>query len=239
MTHYWPISNRTMTDSVGNAHMQQGSATTFTSDRFGCPNSALNLNGGYTYVPVGVYFDAPEFTISVWIYSQSVGIWSRVIDFGSGSPNNNIVLSQDSSSNLCPTFLIFRGTNSISIPIAQFSTALVLNQWQFLTATFNGTFMSVYINGILKINLFYVYTLPKFTRTNNFIGKSNWVGDGYSSSYLDDLRFYNKSLTLTEIIQLMSLNSKTFIFIDRNIFRFLHFLKFLHYHLSKISQDCQ
>ena len=215
LTHYWSILNETMTDLVGNAHMQQGSATTFTSDRFGCPNSALNLNGGYTYVPVGVYFDAPEFTISVWIYSQSVGIWSRVIDFGSGSPNNNIVLSQDSSSNLCPAFQIFRGT-SVPAPKAQSLTALVLSRWQFLTATFDGSRMSIYINGVLTGSISLVYSLSSFTRTNNYVGKSfnsppsGTRTDGYSYSYLDDLRFYNKSLNQSEILKIMSLNSMIF-----------------------------
>ena len=207
LTHYWSISNRTMLDSVGNADMQQGSATTFTSDRFGCPNSSLNLNGGYTFVPAGVYFNAPQFTISVWIYPLSVGAWARIIDFGNGAPLDNIVLSQDSGSNLLSAFHIYSGSSYKGNIVS--STSLTLSQWQFLTATFNGSTSTFYINGVSKGSVPAVYILPTITRTNNYIGKSNW-NDGYSSSYLDDLRFYNKSLTQTEIIQLMSLNSMAF-----------------------------
>ena len=44
------------------------------------------------------------------------------------------------------------------------------------------------------------------SRSNCYIGKSNWATDGYSNSYLDDLRFYNKSLTQEEINELMNYN---------------------------------
>jgi hypothetical protein len=67
MTHYWPFCSSTMFDDIGDAHMTQGSLTTFSTDRFGNANTALNLNGGWTQVPSGFYFNAPAFTISTWI----------------------------------------------------------------------------------------------------------------------------------------------------------------------------
>jgi hypothetical protein len=42
------------------------------------------------------------------------------------------------------------------------------------------------------------------SRTKCFIGKSNWASDGYTSSHLDDLRFYNKSLNQDEVVELMN-----------------------------------
>ena len=73
LTHYWPITNGTMLDTIGNSNMIQGDLTSFTLDRFGCPNAALALNGGWTQVPSGIYFNTPEFSISVWVYPQQVG----------------------------------------------------------------------------------------------------------------------------------------------------------------------
>ena len=55
-----------MLDEIGLAHMTQGNLTSFTLERFGNANSALALNGGWTQVSSGVYFDSPEFTISTW-----------------------------------------------------------------------------------------------------------------------------------------------------------------------------
>ena len=205
LTHYWPISYSTIEDIVGNADMQQGMNTIFTSDRFGCPNSALNLNGGYTYVQAGIYFDAPEFTISVWIYPRSVGSGSRVIDFGNTpAPLDNIVLSLNSNSNDFPSIYIRNGTEKLNIATSSSSLA---NRWQFLAATFDGNIMRIYIDGLLKGNASVTYSLPTLIRTNNYIGK-NGNSNSFSSSYLDDLRFYNKSLTQSEIYQLLNLNSK-------------------------------
>ena len=80
-----------MNDEIGTAHMTQGSLNLFVSDRFGNANSALALNGRWTQVPSGVYFDSPEFTISVWVYPQQVGSHARIIDFGNGQASDNIL----------------------------------------------------------------------------------------------------------------------------------------------------
>jgi hypothetical protein len=61
--------------------MSEGSSTSFTSDRFGHVNSALALNGGYTQVPAGYYFNTPQFSISLWAYPSQVVSWARIFDF--------------------------------------------------------------------------------------------------------------------------------------------------------------
>jgi len=212
LTHYWPITNGTILDEKGSSNMVQGALTNFTSDRFGCPNAALAFNSCWTYVPSGIYFDSSEFTISVWIYPQKVDSESRVIDFGNGQSANNIILSLSAGNSLEPSITILSGSTVISNGIS--SQTLTLNSWLFLVATFNGTNSRIYLNGILTGQSNQIYSLPTLTRTNCFIGKSNWASNGYSSSYLDDLRFYNKSLTQDEIFKLMNQNGTCkFIFI--------------------------
>ena len=204
LTHYWSFSDETMVDSIGTAHMQQGMNSSFTSDRFGCPNSALNLNGGYTYVPAGVYFDSPEFTISVWIYPMQIGKWARVTDFGNGDAIDNIVLAIDSGNNRKPDLSIYSDSSVVTNTIS--NQEIINEQWQLLTVTFDGSNLAVYINGTPTKIQSITYSLPKINRTKNYIGKSNFIlsDDGYSYSYLDDLRFYTKSLTQTEIMSLLN-----------------------------------
>jgi len=192
-----------MKDVIGSADMTQGNLTSFVDDRFCNPNSALALNGGWTQVPPGIYFDAPEFTISLWIYPQTIGFAARVIDFRP----NNIILRIDSGSNNLPVLNIHN--NNGSIGICKSSKALLNSEWQMLTATFNGSLESLYINGELTCNLTVSpYTLPTIARLYNYIGKSQNATNGNSRSYLDDLRFYNKSLNEFEIIQLFNQASK-------------------------------
>jgi hypothetical protein len=192
-----------MKDVVGGKDMTQGSSTSFTMDRFGNDNSALALNGGWTQVPSGVYFDSIELTISVWIYPMNVGSWSRIIDFGNGI-QNNIIVSLANENSLQPCFELFSGPSK---EISTKSTKqITLNQWHFLTATFNGTNARIYLNGTLVAELnTQNYTRPfSLFRSSCYIGKSAWNADGYSNSHLDDLRFYNKGLTQEEIIELMN-----------------------------------
>ena len=195
-----------MLDQIGSSHMIQGSLTSFIEDRFGCSNSALALNGGWTKVPSGVYFDSPEFTISVWVYPRQIGNWSRIIDFGNGQRSDNIVLMFANEYNPQHVLRILQSSNYILNKLIS-SQNLTLNEWQFIVATFNGTNARLYLNGILTAESNQTtYSLPVINRTKCFIGKSNWHTDGYSWSYLDDLRYYNKTLSPDEILESMNQN---------------------------------
>jgi hypothetical protein len=208
LTHFWRIEMGTMKDVIDSKDMTQGNFTSFTDDRFGCPNSSLALNGGWAQVPPGIYFDTPEFSISVWVYPQKVGSLSRVIDFSNSLASNvsdNIILRLDSDSNNIPALNLAVG-NQDSIGECKSSQALSNETWQLLTATFNGSLESLYINGTLTCSQSFNYVLTKITRFYNYIGKSFYSSHGFSWSFIDDLRFYNKSLTKSEILELMNQN---------------------------------
>ena len=83
---------------------------------------------------------------------------------------------------------------------------LSLSQWQFLAATYNGNKLSLYINGVEMCSQTKSFNLSTMTRSYNYIGKSFDSYDGYSQSILDDLRFYSKSLTKGQILDLMNQN---------------------------------
>ncbi len=186
--------------------MSQGSSTSFTWDRFGNANSALALNGGFTQVPAGYYFSTPQFTVTAWVYPSQVGTWARIFDFGSSGTmlTNSIELSLTSFSLNCPTFVIHDQSTNI-IGSSQSITPLEQNKWNFITVTYNGSELSLFINATLvdsaQVNS---NDIPKVQRTSNFFGKSNLATDGVSHSYLDDIRFYNISLNQPQIIDLMN-----------------------------------
>jgi hypothetical protein len=214
LTHYWPICNGQMLDEIGLAHMTQGNLTSFKTDRFGAENSALALNGGWTQVPQSIYFDTPEFSISVWIYPQQADSWSRVFDFANGCHLDQIQLALVQYAGLkgpCielfdqSTFINSAASVSIMTPLT----------WHFLVATFDGSSFFIYVDGNLmaqstsSLATIAKRTAPNVTRLYNYIGKSNCKGDGFSFSLIDDLRFYNRSFDLNEINYLMS-NGSTF-----------------------------
>ena len=205
-----------MNDQIGSSHMIQGNLTSFIEDRFGCPNSALALNGGWTQVPSGIYFDSPEFTISVWVYPQQVGRYSRIIDFANGQNVDSIIFSLANENNPQDVLAVFQ--NSTIKINTKSSQNLTFYKWQFIVATFNGSNARLYLNGTLTAESNLSYTLPTLSRNSCFIGKSNWYEDGYSWSYLDDLRFYNKSLSKEEILELMNQNETSKIIFENYFF---------------------
>jgi hypothetical protein len=193
------MCNGQMLDKIGASHMTQVGSTYFDLDRFGKENSSLNLNGSWTRVPNGVYFDTNEFTITVWVKPRNVSAMARIIDFGN-LRTDNVIFALDNTKSSMPYVSLF------SVDFKSSST-LSLNQWQFLAVSFNGTNLRIYKNDQIIMNKSNLsYQLPVVYRNNCYVGKSNWYGDGYSYSLLDDLRFYNKSLTQTEIIDLMNQN---------------------------------
>ena len=87
--------------------------------------------------------------------------------------------------------------------------------------------------------------MQNINRASNLIGKSNFGGsDGYSWSYIDDLRFYNISLTQNELINIMNLNTskKDFLFLKKYTIIFsklIKLIKFLSYVKLKKASDCK
>jgi len=123
---------------------------------------------------------------------QEEGSSARIIDFGNGNPAYNIIIT------LQPSFLIVTGQSwPISYPISP--VTLSPYQWQFLAFTFDGHLLSIYLDGILVVNETLEINLASMERVNNYIGQSCDVSNGYSLSLLDDLRFYNVSLTRSQI----------------------------------------
>jgi len=194
-----------MKDVIGLADMTQGLLTSFVSDRFGNKNAALALNGGWAQVPPEMYFKTPAFSITVWIYPQQVSPYSRVIDFGNGAKVDNILIAFSFSNQLKPYFELYSGAN-VLYSLATSSLKLSLNQWQFIAVTSNGTNAQMFLNGQQVIDTYQSENIQILKRYNCYIGRSNWDVDGYSHSYLDDLRFYNKSLSQEEILELMNQN---------------------------------
>ena len=197
-----------MTDNIGSSNMAQGSSTYFTSDRSGNSNAALAFNGGYTYVPSGVFFST-SFTIAVWVYPVSLGPFSRILDFGSGAGSGggveNVVLAQTWSNTNQPYFYM-NGVNYLT------STSLTMNSWQHLAATYDGSTLKMYRNGASILSTSVTYSLPSITRTYCYIGKSNWA-DGDSNSYIDELRIYNTALSSSSISALYSQGKKSQVYL--------------------------
>ena len=199
MINYWSFTNN-VDDSIGIAHLYDGVNAFLANDRFGYNNSALRLNSGYYCVPPGVYFSGP-FTASVWVNAKSYSKYARVFDFSVNVNNDNIVFAMFRNGISSSYFAILYGS-SVTKELNCEST-IVLNEWIHLAVTFNGSLTNFYYNGISSGSSLQLTNPNNAVRNLNYIGKSNWPQDELVNAVFDELRIYNRSLTQSEIYDLM------------------------------------
>jgi hypothetical protein len=206
LINYWAF-NGNVNDSIRNAHLFGGVNANLTLDRFGKANSALRLINGYYRVPSGVYFSGTQFTIMSWVNVRGFNSYSRLIDFGNGANNDNVVLALSRRVSGQPYFSFNSGPDNFNNYALDL---LTLNKWQHLTLVFSFPFYSLYIDGnearlLDSTKLFGSLSLANVVRTSNFIGKSNG-NDPFANADFDDLKIYNRALSPTEIQNEMNNN---------------------------------
>ncbi len=201
VVHY-PMNGNT-NDVSGNglnATIQGG--VTSDLNRFDEPSSALRLNGtnGFIDAPDGVYFNGGNFSIGSWVRPSSFNSWSRIMDFGITSGNNNVLLAATNGTIGRPALQTYNGTTPSTVITAP--NAIALNQWVHLGFVFENGVGRLYVNGVLVNQGPQLYP-QNIVRTLCYIGRSNWASDGYLNGILDDFRIYNRAITDHELASLV------------------------------------
>ena len=138
--------------------------------------------------------------MTVWVKVIAVTNWARIIDFAN-LHSDNMFLSTSFQSSGCPVSTVYNASSRNQY--ATSSLALQLNQWTHLAHVYSSSTCKVYLNGTLTAS---AACLPPqaVTRSNCYVGKSNWAADGLLNGQLDELRIYNRSLNISEIKQFSS-----------------------------------
>jgi hypothetical protein len=127
--------------------------------------------------------------------------------FFSNCPNcmNNMTYYNNNSMNNCN----FNNNNSPDFennqPVKS-SKSITFGTWDHYVFTLSGTNARIYINGVEVANT--AANLPKcLNRTSIYVGKSNVVNDNTpnANAIFDEMRLYNRALSLAEIQSLMNL----------------------------------
>ena len=156
-------------------------------------NNALYFNGtpSYAMLPPDVYFNG-DFTIECWVYPKDFPNWSRIIDFGNGPGNNNVLLAYTEGGSQRPALYVAGGQFAASQTIP-------LNQWTHIAATLSGNIATIYINGAVSATS----SLPvpeNVVRNFCYIGRSNWgQGDPDANALFDELRIWNTARSAAQI----------------------------------------
>ncbi|WOV93911.1 MAG: DUF5011 domain-containing protein [Candidatus Nitrosoabyssus spongiisocia] len=145
-----------------------------------------NNNGDYLDLPdlEGSLFNNTDFTISAWANIDVLKSWARIVDFGNGQDDNNILIAAPGI-NPHLRYDVRQGIDSDGVTV---NRVLQTGQWAHFTVVHesSGT-ATIYHNGT-SINSSSVHTSYDVNRTSNYIGRSNWANDQYFDGKFDEFR---------------------------------------------------
>jgi len=185
-------SGTTLTDLSGNGNNGTISGATWTtSGKYG---GALSFNGTSSTVTIK---NSPSLdlttgmTLEAWVNPTTVSsAWRDVIYKG----NDNYFLEATSANKKLPgAGGTFGGAN-----VATYGTsALATNTWTYLTETYDGATLRLYVNGV---------QVSSMAQTGNILTSTNALQIGGDSNYgqyfkglIDNVRIYNTALTPSQI----------------------------------------
>jgi hypothetical protein len=170
-------------------------------------------------------------SFAVWFKptSNTHGFWARIFDFGVGEANNNILIGKRGTTNemgFSVNNVIGGIQNWINyyLPVSNFFTDTTTWKHVVWTLTYSTTTTStwtIYINGqkytgigsyqdntdsITSLAANHTLIVGRYpqniNRTSNFIGRSNWIVDGYLNGQITGFYMYNRVLTAGEALNL-------------------------------------
>jgi hypothetical protein len=185
-------SGSTVTDVSGNGN--NGTLTNATWATAGKYGKALQFNGTNALVTIpdsSSLHLSSAMTLEAWVNPSTVNSnWRDVLYKG----NDNYYLEATSSNASRPDAGMIAGG---SYADAIGTSALTANTWSFLTETYDGTTLRLYVNGTQVAST--AHTGAITTSTNPLqIGGDSLYGQ-YFAGLIDNIRVYNTALTPTQI----------------------------------------
>ncbi|CAN2208989.1 Concanavalin A-like lectin/glucanases superfamily [Candidatus Nanopelagicaceae bacterium] len=199
-------SGTTWNDLSGNGY----TATFSSAPTYSSSNGGTHTLSGATppYASLGTI--NPNFSagFSATFYADfgSAQSWERIIDFGGGQASSNIVVAREAGTDNL-NFSLYDGPTSLGYCTAN---SIIIRGLVHYSVVADGKNCYFYRNGSLwsSISRFdasnnavsAMTAVPRtVTRSNNYIGKSNWSGDGAFDGILGELSIYNRGLSPSEI----------------------------------------
>jgi len=203
----YPAGVGSIRDRTKNAYHGTPTGMNASASVDGNVSKCLNFDGTNDYItlPTITTDFTGGFTVCGWMKYRSFKSYSRLIDFGvNGDNNNNIVCSNVYTSDSLHWGIWKDTTTEVSIAVPGY---FVLDQWVYVTGTYDGTAMHVYKNGALVGSISNPGGLLPANRATSYIAKSNWAADALYSGLIDELQV-SKTARSADWIKLSYMNQK-------------------------------
>jgi len=195
---YYPF-NGNANDESGNSNDGTVNLPVLIEDRFGNDENAYYFDGDdYIEVSDKEDFHLQTFSISVWIKPQQ-------------SETHSVIIAHDGNGQGINLFIWHPNIPCVSIGDGEWTDlkyldGIKMNQWYHLVTTFDGVNLQLFVNNNLVNQLEYTKTITYDDRPIQ-IGRNGWsLNITYFKGVIDDLRIYNRAITVDEIQQVNSEN---------------------------------
>ena len=166
----------------------------------------MNLTNGANKLssdPTGQYLSIPPFTFggpfsfSCWFKkSNAKESWARIFDFSQSlKGGKTLILAFSSTSG---KIVLARSDSNAKISADLNVINYCDDKWHHIVLISDGNTLVFFLDNV-KIKSVRFPSLENVQRVNNYIGRSSYAVDSYSSIMLDDFRFYDTSLSLSDI----------------------------------------
>jgi hypothetical protein len=183
--HAWDF--RGCTDGLPIVDDADGSELQATLRGAECSAEGVRLNGFSSFVEIDTWEFGGALSIEMYVKHGAFNDWSRVLDFGSGDPLDNVVLANwDSSSGI--NWAVARGTSWAGVDgVGDWE----LGVWQHIVATVQGADMKVWKDGVLVASVSNGYEPRVLTRSRHRLGRIAWTDFGYVLGEIGYLRMWH------------------------------------------------
>ncbi len=197
---YYPF-NGDAKDASGNGNDGTVNGATLIEDRFGKKESAYNFDGK-SYIDLGSNIHDKFFTVAAWVKPSLITsgrhsiVSSRESNNSTGKINEGFVLALPEGTNGKARIWIKTGTWKY------IDDGMILkNDWYFLLASFDGSVLKLFRNGVLVAENNITGTLNT-SPEHTVIGARASFDKYFFNGKIDDVRIYNRALSESEIQQL-------------------------------------
>ena len=189
------------TESVNNRHAEVHGNVTSVEGKIHGAASFPGDKASYMEVP-SFEFGGPV-SVSTWVRYQKFNSYSRIMDFGNGAGQDNLILS-NVSSGAGVTWHVRRSTIDKYLRTGSFAKGV----WTHVVTTVHESGqLQLFLDGLLVGTNNSGHAPRILSRSHQLIGLSNWSSGSPFQGEIDDFMLYDRALSATEVEQIYLLTS--------------------------------
>ncbi|MFN8121538.1 MAG: choice-of-anchor C family protein [Thermoleophilia bacterium] len=197
-------SGSSVADRTGNGYsLLLNPTSTWTTDRFGNPNSAIAFSNGGSADIQGSFTTGGTMSVAMWAKFDNLnGSWSRLFDFGgyggTGALNVFALSKQGAGSDDLRLVVEDWDSSPTYVDGIYANNVIQVGKWQHYVATIDATgLMKLYVDGVLVASGG-SHPLQSGVRDNYFFGTSNFIADDELEGAIDGVVITNNVLSASD-----------------------------------------